>query len=100
MPTVGFVNEKKDLPIYQTARRPGGVDFVIFVGSGYGNPNAAVREGTTHYTLDGLSGDVIAAVDVEDVAATWASPGPAWATRTPCRRTRSRSTAADSRTAT
>jgi hypothetical protein len=71
MPTIGFVNEKKDLPIYQTARRPDGVDFVIFVGSGYGNVNAAVREGTTHYTLDGLSGDVIATVDVEDVAAAW-----------------------------
>ncbi|HEX9188844.1 MAG TPA: hypothetical protein VGB87_17315, partial [Vicinamibacteria bacterium] len=31
----------------------------------------ASGEGTTHYTLDALSGDVIAAVDVEPVAATY-----------------------------
>jgi hypothetical protein len=69
IPTVAYVNPEKSNPRYVTTRRPDGVDFVIFMGSGYGNPNAAVREGTTHYTLDALSGDIIAAVDVEDVAA-------------------------------
>ncbi len=71
MPTVVYVNPDKTNPLYVTPRRPDGIDFAIFMGSGYGNPNAAVREGTTHYTLDALSGDVIAAVDVEDVAATY-----------------------------
>jgi hypothetical protein len=67
MPTVAYVNEKKDLDIYKTERRPGGIDFTIFVGSGYGGAG----EGTTHYTLDALSGDVVAAVDVDDAADEW-----------------------------
>jgi hypothetical protein len=71
LPTVAYVNSAKSNPLYVTTRRPDGVDFVIFMGSGYGNPNAPVREGTTHYTLDALSGDVVAAVDVEDVAASY-----------------------------
>jgi Tfp pilus tip-associated adhesin PilY1 len=71
MPTVVYTNSDKTNPLYVTTRRPDGIDFAIFMGSGYGNPNAAVREGTTHYTLDALSGDVIAAVDVEDVAASY-----------------------------
>jgi hypothetical protein len=71
MPTVVYPNSDKTNPLYVTTRRPDGIDFAIFMGSGYGNPNAAVREGTTHYTLDALSGDVIAAVDVEDVAASY-----------------------------
>ena len=62
MPTVAYVNTDKTNPIYKTTRRPDGIDFAIFMGSGYG----ATGEGTTHYTLDALSGDVIAAVDVED----------------------------------
>ena len=70
MPTVAYVNEDKTNDLYVTARRKDGVDFAIFMGSGYGNPNAAVTEGTFHYTLDALSGDVIAAVDVEDAART------------------------------
>ncbi len=70
MPTVAYVNPDRKNPLYKTARRSG-IDFAIFMGSGYGNPNAAVREGTTHYTLDALSGDVIAAVDVEEVAKTF-----------------------------
>jgi hypothetical protein len=71
MPTIVYVNPDKTSPLYVTPNRPDGIDFAIFMGSGYGNPSAAVREGTTHYTLDALSGDVIAAVDVEDVAASY-----------------------------
>jgi hypothetical protein len=71
MPTVAYVNKDKTNPLYVTPRRADGIDFAIFMGSGYGDPNAAVREGTTHYTLDALSGDVVAAVDVEDVASTY-----------------------------
>jgi hypothetical protein len=71
MPTVAYVNPDKTNALYTTARRPDGIDFAIFMGSGYGNPNATVREGTTHYTLDALSGDVIAAADVEDVASSY-----------------------------
>jgi hypothetical protein len=44
-----------------TARKPSGVDFVLAMGSGYGSPG----EGTTFYTLDALTGDVIATADVE-----------------------------------
>jgi len=58
IPTVAYVD--KTNPIYATSRRPGGVDYVLFMGSGYGAPG----EGTTFYTLDALSGDVIASVDV------------------------------------
>jgi hypothetical protein len=69
MPTVAYVNKDRTNTLYKTTRRPDTVEFVIFMGSGYGDPNAAVREGTTHYTLDALTGDVVAAVDVEDAAA-------------------------------
>jgi hypothetical protein len=65
MPTVVYTNKDKTNTRYVTTRRADGVDFVIFMGSGYG----AAGEGTTHYALDALSGDVIAAVDVETVAA-------------------------------
>jgi hypothetical protein len=67
LPTVAYVNNDKSNPIYQTTRRPDGIDFAIFMGSGY---STTPGEGTTHYTLDALSGDVIAAVDVEAVAAS------------------------------
>lgn len=50
--------------LYDTARRPNGVDYVLYMGSGYGGTG----EGSTFYTMDALSGDVIAAVDVETVA--------------------------------
>jgi CubicO group peptidase (beta-lactamase class C family) len=57
--------------IYNTARRPSpnGPEFVLFTGSGYGNDAGCSSssdpcEGRTFYTLDALSGDVIAAVDV------------------------------------
>jgi hypothetical protein len=65
MPTIAFVNPDKNNPHYVTSRRPDGVDFVIFMGSGYGTYNDHGLEGVVHYTLDALSGDVIAAADVE-----------------------------------
>jgi hypothetical protein len=67
VPTLAYVNPTKANAAYRTTRRSDGVDFVLFVGSGYG-ATSPVREGTSHYTLDALSGDVIARVDVEDVA--------------------------------
>jgi len=73
MPTVAYVNPDKTNALYTTTRRRDGVDFVLFMGSGYGNPSTyqdpQLREGTTHYTLDALSGDVVAAADVETAAA-------------------------------
>ncbi len=68
-PAIAFVDRTKNI----TARRPypgaageaGGVPFVAYMGSGYG----AVTEGTTFFTLDATSGDVVAAVDVEVEAA-------------------------------
>jgi hypothetical protein len=65
MPTVALVTPND---FYVTPRRSR-IEFVLFMGSGYGDPNAVTREGTTHYTLDALSGDVVAHKDVEDVAA-------------------------------
>jgi hypothetical protein len=52
IPTVAYVDRTN--PIYL------GKDYVLFMGSGYG----AVGEGTTFYTLDALTGGVIAAADV------------------------------------
>ena len=52
IPMVAYVD--KNLPVYN------GKDYVLFVGSGYG----AVGEGTNFYTLDALSGEVLASVDV------------------------------------
>jgi hypothetical protein len=46
-----------------TARKPAGADFVVYMGSGYGDPG----QGTTFYSLDPLTGDVITSVDVEQV---------------------------------
>ncbi|MFN8091492.1 MAG: hypothetical protein U0599_04580 [Vicinamibacteria bacterium] len=67
IPTVAYVNKQRNNPFYATARSYQNVDFAIFMGSGYG----ATGEGTTHFTLDALSGDVIAAVDVEAAASTY-----------------------------
>jgi Tfp pilus tip-associated adhesin PilY1 len=57
--------------IYSTNRQPSpnGPEFVLFVGSGFGEDSGCATNGTpcegrTFYTLDALSGDVIAAVDV------------------------------------
>ncbi len=81
MPAVSYITASKSL--YGTDRNPkfdpdctgskcsaGGPEFVLYMGSGYGE----VGEGTTFYTLDALTGDVIATADVE-VAATAAGLG-------------------------
>lgn len=71
MPTLAYVNSQRSNPIYQTPRNsPRSIDFAIFMGSGYG----ATGEGTTHYTLDALTGDVVAAVDVGERPAFSAYP--------------------------
>jgi hypothetical protein len=75
MPAVGYISAGKSG--YGTDRNPaldpgctgskcsaGGPEFVLYMGSGYGE----VHEGTTFYTLDALTGDVIATADVEAAA--------------------------------
>jgi hypothetical protein len=66
-----FVDRSRNV----TARRPfnvatgvGGVPMVAYMGSGYCSPCNA-GEGTTFFTLDVTSGDVVAAVNVETEAA-------------------------------
>jgi hypothetical protein len=61
VPAIGKVTASENT----TARTAGGVEFVAYVGSGYGAPG----EGTTFYALDALTGDVIAKTDV-DLATT------------------------------
>ena len=73
VPVVAYVESN----FYLTARRQGGpgctaaggctANHVLFMGSGFGDTAA---EGTTFYTLDALTGNVIASVDVETKAAT------------------------------
>ena len=46
MPTVAYVNADKSNPIYKTTRRPDGIDFAIFMGSGYGARPARARPTT------------------------------------------------------
>lgn len=72
IPAVAFVDSTNT--VYQTARRPEGVKYILAMGSGYGDNTL---EGSTFFTLDALSGDVIAAVDVEAAASTagWARSG-------------------------
>jgi hypothetical protein len=45
-----------------TTRKPSGTDFVLYMGSGYGEAG----EGTTFYSIDPLTGDIITSVDVEE----------------------------------
>jgi hypothetical protein len=67
LPTIAYRDKSANTnPLYNTTRRPNGVDYVLFMGSGYG----AAGEGSTFFTLDALSGDVIAAADVEAAAAS------------------------------
>ena len=53
-----------------------GVEFVAYVGSGYGAPCPAGLpcEGTTFYALDALTGDVIASTDVDLATSPPATP--------------------------
>lgn len=69
VPAVGFVNASANV----TARNPTGVDFVLYMGSGYGDGPNATNEGSTFYVLDALTGDVVAAHDT-DLIAPAASP--------------------------
>jgi hypothetical protein len=64
VPTIGSVTAANNT----TARRPQGIEFVSYVGSGYGSGASAASEGSTIFALDTLTGDVIAAVDVGDRA--------------------------------
>jgi hypothetical protein len=61
LPAVVYVEKTQNL----TIRKPGGVDFVAYMGSGYGS---TASEGTRIYSVDALTGDVIGAPDVEPVA--------------------------------
>ena len=68
VPVVGLVDTSN--PIY------GSVDFALFAGSGYGDTTGCAAgtdpcEGRTFFTLDALTGNVIASVDVEDTAASF-----------------------------
>jgi hypothetical protein len=59
IPVVGWVDTSNT--IYASTRWPNGkVEFPMFMGSGFGAPG----EGSTFFTLDSLSGDVIATADV------------------------------------
>jgi hypothetical protein len=61
LPAIGYVDKTKNL----TTRNPGGIDFAMYVGSGFG----AAGQGTTLYTIDARTGDIVASADVETVAA-------------------------------
>ncbi len=52
VPAIGFVKQA----LHVTPRRPAGVEFAMFMGSGYSDVPA---EGKTFFVLDALSGDVI-----------------------------------------
>jgi hypothetical protein len=62
VPAVAFVSAGDNI----TARTPGGVEFVAYTGSGYGSGSNAATEGTTFFTMDLLTGDLITSVDVGD----------------------------------
>jgi hypothetical protein len=49
-----------------TTRTTGGLEFVAYTGSGYGSGPSATTEGSTFFTLDMLTGDVVASADVGD----------------------------------
>ncbi len=60
VPALAFVNSASN-----PTQRRGSTDFVLYAGSGYG----AAGEGTMFYTLDAITGDVVAAADVMPAAA-------------------------------
>jgi hypothetical protein len=70
VPAVAYMNRdtrRPDDPARRstaTARKPAGVDFVAYVGSGYAKTGSG--EGTAFYSLDPLTGDVITSVDVDE----------------------------------
>jgi hypothetical protein len=64
VPTIGFVTAANNV----TARRSTGVEYVAYMGSGYGSGASAAGEGSTIFALDVLTGDIVAATDVGDRA--------------------------------
>ena len=68
-PAIAHVNPANNT----TARTSGGVEFVAYAGSGFGSGSNAAAEGTTFYTLDMLTGDIVNDVDVGD-----RTPAPAY----------------------
>jgi hypothetical protein len=71
VPAISFVDRSKNVTArrsYDASTGSGGVPMVAYLGSGYCNPCNA-GEGTTFFTLDVTTGDVVAAVDVEQEAA-------------------------------
>jgi hypothetical protein len=60
VPAISFVTAAQNT----TTRRPQGTEFVAYTGSGYG----AANEGSTIFTLDMLTGDVVRSFDVGDRA--------------------------------
>lgn len=64
VPAIGLVRAASNT----TTRKPEGVEYVAYVGSGYGNttgcPNSSPCEGARFYTLDALTGDVVASFNV------------------------------------
>ena len=64
VPGVGFVAAAS----YNSARKPSGVNFALFAGSGYSD---VANEGKTFYVLDALTGDVVRSYDIAD-----GSPAP------------------------
>jgi hypothetical protein len=59
VPALAFVDSASN-PV----TRRGSTEFVLYMGSGYGAPG----EGTTFYTLDAITGDVVAAADITTAA--------------------------------
>ena len=56
-----------------TTRKTSGIDFVLYAGSGYGDTSGCPGspcEGQTFFTLDALTGDVIAAADIPPASGT------------------------------
>ena len=62
IPAIGFVERLNN----DTTRKPGGVEYVAYAGSGYANNAACASncEGARIYALDALTGDVIASHNV------------------------------------
>ncbi|MET0553901.1 MAG: hypothetical protein ABW221_12735 [Vicinamibacteria bacterium] len=62
IPAIGFVEKAGNV----TARRPAGVEYVAYAGSGYANNAGCTSncEGARIYALDALTGDVIASHNV------------------------------------
>jgi hypothetical protein len=70
VPLVAYVADTNPA-VYQTVRRPTGLQFALFMGSGFGDTSGCATastadacEGRSFFALDALTGDVIASADV------------------------------------